>query len=202
MKEISVIIPTFNRVSLIERCLDALAGQSAPAESYEVIVVDDGSTDKTAEFLAGYQPAFSLRVERQANAGQSAARNRAIALAEGRFCLFLDDDIMADPQLVEAHLHAQRSHGGAIGIGMLGIRLPADAGGLANHFAAWWRSHYERLNNGTLQPDFRACYGGNLSAPLDVVRRIGGFDEGLRRSNDVEFAYRLEQAGLVARFIP
>lgn len=201
MVEISVIIPTFNRVRLIRTCLDALARQTASPESYEVVVVDDGSSDPTPEFLSSYETPFHLRVERQANAGQASARNRGIAIAEGRSCLFLDDDIEADPELVAEHLRAQRMQDGVIGLGFLRIRLVGRPGGLTRHFASWWRDHYERLENGTLVPDFRACYSGNLSAPLEVVRRVGGFDENLPRDMDVEFAYRLERAGLKVVFL-
>ena len=200
--EISVIIPTFNRADLVERCLNALARQTAAPASYEVVVVDDGSTDRTRALLGSYDAPFSLRTQSQPNSGQASARNRAIEIARGRFCLFLDDDIEADPGLVDGHLRAQRAHGGVIGIGMLRLRLSGPRGGLSSYFASWWQRHYEQLENGTLQPDFRACFSGNLSAPLEVVRRVRGFDEALPRGEDVEFAYRLQQAGLNARFIP
>jgi len=200
--EISVIIPTFNRAGLIGRCLDALARQTAAPESFEVVVVDDGSTDATADLLARRSAPHALRVERQSNSGQSAARNRGISCARGRYCLFLDDDIEAGEGLVEEHLAAQRALGGAIGIGNLGISLRERPGAAENHFATWWKSHYERLADGSRQPDFRECYSGNLSAPLDVVREVGGFDPSLPASMDVEFAYRLQQTGLRAVFLP
>jgi glycosyltransferase involved in cell wall biosynthesis len=199
---ISVIVPTFNRADVLTSCLDALAAQTAPADSFEVIVVDDGSSDRTADVIASFDPPFRLRAVRQSNAGQAAALNHGIRLAEGRFCLFLDDDVFADPVLVAEHLDAQESQGGIAGLGMLRLRLLGRPGGLARHFADWWRDHYERLGNGALVPDFRACYSGNFSVPADLVRQVGGFDESLQRSFDVELAYRLEQAGLRIVFLP
>lgn len=202
MIEISVVIPTFNRAELLGRCLDALARQTASPETYEVVVVDDGSKDRTSELLASLDPPFRLRAHRQTNVGQAAALNKGISLAQGRFCLLLDDDIQADAGLVAEHLRAQRQRGGIIGLGMLRLRLDGRAGGLGVHFASWWRDHYERLENGTLHPDFGACYSGNLSIPVEPLRHVGGFDERLERSFDVELAYRLQQSGLEIQFLP
>ena len=92
--------------------MEALATQSAPPSDFEVVVVDDGSTDDTADLLTGFRSPYRLRVERQANAGQAAALNRGIEVAVGRYCLFLDDDIVADEGLVAEHLRAQRERSG------------------------------------------------------------------------------------------
>jgi GT2 family glycosyltransferase/peptidoglycan/xylan/chitin deacetylase (PgdA/CDA1 family) len=199
---ISVIIPTFNRAEVLAGCLDALAGQTAPPDSFEVVVVDDGSSDRTGDVISSFDPPFRLRAARQPNAGQAAALNHGIRLAEGRFCLFLDDDVVAEPALVAEHRSAQERHGGIAGLGMLTLRMLGRPGGLARHFADWWQDHYERLANGALVPDFRACYSGNLSVPADVLQRVGGFDATLPRSFDVELAYRLEQAGVRIVFLP
>jgi glycosyltransferase involved in cell wall biosynthesis len=202
MADISVIIATFNRATSLARCLDALAVQDVDSETFEVIVVDDGSSDRTPDLLATYERLQSLRFETQPNAGQPAALNRGIELASGNFCLFLDDDVVADRGLVREHLVAQRRHGGVIGLGLLRLKLAGRGGGLARHFANWWDDHYERLGSGALVPDFRACYSGNLSVPLSVVREVGGYDAKLARSFDVELAYRLEAAGLRVVYLP
>lgn len=201
MSEISVVIPTYNRAGQLRQCLDALATQSAAADTFEVIVVDDGSTDSTAELLDGYQAAFSLRTERQENSGQPAALNRGIAAASGAYCLFLDDDIVATPTLVAEHIRAQHLCDGALALGALRLAL-ASKGGLALYFANWWREHYERLGDGTKNPDFWDCYSGNLSVPTRVLREVGGFDATLARSFDVELAYRLGLAGLRIVYVP
>ena len=69
---ISVVIPTYNRARQLRSCLDALARQSAPADAFEVIIVDDGSTDDTGVLLDAYRAPFRLRVERHENRGQAA----------------------------------------------------------------------------------------------------------------------------------
>jgi glycosyltransferase involved in cell wall biosynthesis/peptidoglycan/xylan/chitin deacetylase (PgdA/CDA1 family) len=202
MTELSIVIATFNRANDLRRCLDAIASQTAPPGTFEVVVVDDGSTDGTGEMLAGYTAPFRLRVERQPNRGQPAALNRGAAAAQGVHCLFLDDDIVADPELVDEHLRAQRDTGGVLALGKLRLRLVRSGGGLARYFAAWWESHYRRFDEGSREPDFWASYSGNLSAPTSAIRAAGGFDEELTRSFDVELAYRLERGGLRIVYLP
>lgn len=95
----SVVVPTLNRPAKITSCLEALAAQDHP--SFEVIVVDDGSTDDTPETLAALRERLSglrlvlLRNDRQIGANPS--RNRGILAARGRWAAFLDDDCIADP---------------------------------------------------------------------------------------------------------
>ena len=199
---LSVVIPTFNRADELRRCLHALTSQTASLDSFEVVVVDDGSEDATPQLLSEYDPPFRLRAERQPNAGQPAALNRGIRAASGTWCLFLDDDIVADPGLVAEHLETQRREGGVIGLGTLRLSLAGKEGGLARYFAGWWETHYRRLDEGSRVPDFRACYSGNLSAPTEALRKVGGFDESLPRSFDVELAYRLVSSGLRIVYLP
>ncbi|MCU1308041.1 MAG: hypothetical protein JWN45_2736, partial [Acidobacteriaceae bacterium] len=107
---ISVIIATFNRGKLVERTLPTVLAQELAAD-FEVIVVDDGSNDNTSAVLVNLAAADPrLRVLRQENVGQPAARNAALAHATGGVVLFLDDDIVCPPTLVAAHL---ASHAGS-----------------------------------------------------------------------------------------
>src|SRR5947209_4843962 len=103
---LSVIIPTYNRRPILERCLGALARQTVGSEAFEVIVVDDGSSDGTLAALAEWARAlpYVLRPEAQENQGPAAARNRGLAAARAPWVLFLGDDILATPALIEQHL--------------------------------------------------------------------------------------------------
>lgn len=100
------MVPTFDRRDKLLRCLDALRVQTVLPEEMEVLVVDDGSADGTAEALDRYDAPYRLRTFRQPHQGPGAARNLAIAEARGEYLLFLGDDIYADARLVEAHLEA------------------------------------------------------------------------------------------------
>jgi glycosyltransferase involved in cell wall biosynthesis/peptidoglycan/xylan/chitin deacetylase (PgdA/CDA1 family) len=200
--ELSVVVPTYNRASLLDRCLGALAAQEEPGAEYEVVVVDDGSTGETPAVLERYASRLPLRFERQPNRGQPAALNRGIELARGEACVFLDDDVIAGPRLLAEHVRAQRASGGAIALGNLTLEIPARAGGLARYVGRWWAGQYGDFERGVRAPTFRSCYSGNISAPRAALLEAGGFAEWLARSFDVELAYRLERAGLSIVFVP
>ncbi len=91
MPEISVVIPTYNRMDVLPEVLSALERQDG-APSFEVVVVDDGSTDGTAEWLAGHRFEVPVEVLSQSNAGPAAARNRGVMHASGGRVAFLGDD--------------------------------------------------------------------------------------------------------------
>lgn|GEM_PF-1209031 len=87
---ISIIVPTYNRASLIEEALNSVFNQTY--EHFELIVVDDGSTDDTAEKLKKFQADQRFTLVRQENQGQAAARNRGLEIAAGEYFCFLDSD--------------------------------------------------------------------------------------------------------------
>lgn len=103
---VSVIIPTYNREKLLAKCLSALAGQTFPAEEYEVIVIDDGSTDGTPAMvkeLARKAPCCINYVYKE-HKGIGAARNVGLRLARGELIIFIDSDIVAVPDFIQAHV--------------------------------------------------------------------------------------------------
>ena len=114
MIELSIVIPTYNRVNHLQICLEALNRQTQAADDFEVLVVVDGSTDATIERLKSFETSYLLRTIWQENHGQAHALNRGITEAKGRYILFLDDDIVADPRLVAEHLRAHHDHLNAV----------------------------------------------------------------------------------------
>src|SRR6185503_19644585 len=107
---VSVVIPTYNRKAQLVECLAALERQTVLPQEFEVVIVDDGSTDGTEAALRERTFPFQLQYHRQSNQGPGTARNFGIAVAQGELVLFIGDDIFADPRLLEAHLvaHATR----------------------------------------------------------------------------------------------
>lgn len=94
MTTISVIIPMYNSERTIEKALDSVVGQTYPAH-YQIIVVDDGSSDRSAELVERYaeaHPSADIRLIRQSNGGVSSARNAGMRAATGQWIALLDSD--------------------------------------------------------------------------------------------------------------
>ena len=94
---ISIIIPTYNDAPVLGRCLDSVFAQTL--QDFEVIVVNDGSTDHTAEVLDPYRE--RLTVINQENQGRNPARMNGFAQSQGQFLIFLDSDIVMRPNMLE-----------------------------------------------------------------------------------------------------
>ncbi len=111
MTTITAVIPTYNRAADLERCLRALKAQTLADTLFEVIVVDDGSSDSTPDLLARWTTAWNrLRYFRQANAGPATARNAGITNAIGSVVAFTDDDCVPPPDWLE-RIHERFSAG-------------------------------------------------------------------------------------------
>ena len=98
MKKLTVVVPCYNVEDYLCRCLDSLVHQDIPESDYEVIAVDDGSTDSTGEICDRYAKEYpQVKVVHQANAGVSAARNNGMSIAQGKYLFFVDgDDFVAE----------------------------------------------------------------------------------------------------------
>jgi GT2 family glycosyltransferase len=192
---ISVVVPTYNRVARLTAVLEAFAAQTLEPDRFEVVVVSDGSTDGTDSFLKTVHTPFPLTTATQANAGPAAARNRAVELARGRLVLFVDDDIVPAPDLIERHLLA---HGEATNRVVIGPML-TDPAFAYQPWIAWEQAmlykQYDAMRNGVYAPTFRQFYTGNASILRELFEQAGGFDTKFRRAEDVELAYRLDELG-------
>jgi GT2 family glycosyltransferase len=186
---VSVVIPTFNRSRLLERTLDALDTQAA-----EVIVVDDGSTDDTAEVVANHPRVVYLR---QDNAGPAAARNRGWFSAHGRIIAFTDDDTLPDARWVadlEAAFAADPSLD-AVG----GTVRP-----LQQSFLTRFVQSEQQSSHG-VGPDGGIKYlvTANCAYRRDTLVALGGFDERFPAASgeDTDLTMRAQLAGFRMRLI-
>lgn len=181
---VSIIIPTYNRASLVREA--ALSVLAQTFEDFELIIVDDGSTDGTADALAGLDD--RLRYVPQANAGRSAARNRGLELAAGEFVAFLDSDDLFLPTKLERQVgHMRRpgaaamSYTSAVNTDAEGNRYPFD---------------YEASARGDIYSRVAMYIPVTVCLPTVMVRRsvldeIGGFDERLDRFEDTDMWRRI-----------
>lgn len=107
MPKLSIIIPTFNRVETLKICINHIKKSSIDPKTYEIIVVNDGSTDGTKKFLETQKNIIALNQENQ---GQAVARNKAIKKAKGEIILFIGDDIFIDKNLLKEHIESHKKH--------------------------------------------------------------------------------------------
>ncbi len=200
---VSIVMPTHNRRESLSRTLLAVAEQDFPADRFEVIIVADGCTDGTVELLAMLKATlpYSLHWIVQEQSGPAAARNAAIAAAQGDVIAFLDDDVVPVPGWLSAHMayHARDAQAVVIGPLSPGSRLRP----------AWVRweddslqQQYRAMLAGVYRPTPRQFYTGNSSVRRQWIVQAGGFDGRLRRAEDVELAFRLQDLGLHFVFDP
>ncbi len=191
--DLSVVMPTRNKAGLLERTLRALAGQVVPAGTrWEVVVVDDGSTDRTPDALAALSTHFPVPlriVTAEENVGRARARNLGIAAASGTWILFMDDDIVAPGGLIAAHLGLLASE---TRVGTIGHAYTEPALIDAPHFYYLDSRGAGRLEAGPAPARFFVTQ--NAAAPRWALQEVGGFHEGFSAYGfeDMELAFRLE----------
>ncbi|HEY4780006.1 MAG TPA: glycosyltransferase, partial [Solirubrobacterales bacterium] len=161
---------------------------------------DDGSSDGTAEMVDGYEAPFRLSLLRLDKGGKPAALNAAVEASDATTCLFVDDDVIASPELVGAHLAGARRNPLTLGVGTLLQEPPSAPDWYAHAFARGWNEHFEALLH--RQPLWTDAYGGNFSCPREKLVGVGGFATDLPAVEDSELAYRLCQAGCLPTYIP
>ena len=169
---ITVVIPTYNRPDSIRVCLGALARQTLPSETFEVIVVDDGTPHPLKLDPGEWAPHFVLRVIRQGNSGPSGARNRGVDAARGEFLAFTDDDCLPTPEWLENLLTTLNKHPEALvgGSTFNGLRenLCAETSQLIIEMV------YEYFNSRPSGGYFLAS--NNIACRRDTYLSSGGFD--------------------------
>jgi glycosyltransferase involved in cell wall biosynthesis len=189
--EVSIIIPTYNRRAMLLEAIDSVLAQSN--QSFELIVVDDGSTDGSAEHLI--QLDKTIRVERIEHRGPGAARNRGVALANAPLIVFLDSDDFWAPTKLERQLVFMRAN-------------PDCAISQTNEI---WIRNGRRVNPGLrhrkragdiLIDSLRTCLI-SMSATMmctELFRSLTGFDESMSAAEDYDLWLRIlidHEAGLL-----
>lgn len=198
----SVVVATFDRRDVLCRTLRALLAQK-DAPPFEIVVADDGSRDGSAEaaerLLAGGGVPYV--VSSAANAGQAAARNRAIGIARGTYLLFLNDDTIPADDLLARHAAARdvRLDAGP-GVCILGALRTAPS--LPREQIAHLYQFDYRWIEGREEVPYLFFWTCNLSVPRAFLLAHGLFDENFRALEDLELGWRLRQRGLRIFFEP
>jgi glycosyltransferase involved in cell wall biosynthesis len=197
MPDFSVIIPTYNRIDVLPEVLAALERQEA-APSFEVVVVDDGSTDGTGEWLAEHAreaTSSSITVLRQTNAGPAAARNRGVTQASGGRVAFLGDDTVPSRGWLANHARAARGRPDADRLAVLGYtdwHPRVRVGSFQRYLNEWGPQFGYALIDQPEDVPFNFFYTSNVSLPAALLRQepfATGFP--YPAWEDIELSYRL-----------
>ncbi|HEY8240364.1 MAG TPA: glycosyltransferase, partial [Kiritimatiellia bacterium] len=192
---VSVVIPTFNRAHTIRRSVDSVIGQTW--KRWELIVVDDGSTDDTAVTLKSY--GAQVRYVTQANAGPGAARNKGIELASGEFVAFLDSDDTWHASKLQKQMDLLRRCPASVACCLCNISLTAERGQARTSFGladvhprqaeALWRNVTEVFLTRFV------LFNQAAVVRTSALRKAGLFDTSLRLLEDYDQALRLSLCG-------
>ena len=200
---VSVVIPTKNRSGLIAQTIERIESQTIPQDQYEVIVIDNDSVDDTRSVLEQKARTYSnLKFGLQEKPGAAATRNAGICMAKGELVVFIDDDVQAEPALIQTHLQYHQKNPNASVIGAVTIPW----GDTPEPFLRYLRDH-RILNPYTPSKgpiDFSYYHTCNVSTPTNVLVNVGGFNEAfsIYGMEDIELGYRLEKSGSRMIFAP
>ncbi|MFU8860915.1 MAG: glycosyltransferase [Cyclonatronaceae bacterium] len=201
----SIILATYNRKDDLIALLKSLADQDYDPNNVEVVIVDDGSADGTAEAVSGFRKSAPYRItyQFQQNSGPGAARTRGMELATGNMFLFIDTDCTVPP-------------GYLAGIADEHDKSPFDAFGgpdTANiHFSAWDKAVSFTLTSFLTTGGLRGSTGKklaryyprsfNMGLKRRVFEKIGGFGSIFQYGEDIEYSHRILKSGATVRFLP
>ena len=223
---VSVVIATYNSDDLLAETLRHLTRQTIPADAFEVIVGDDGSSDRTAEVVRSFAGTLTVKYVFQEDRGfrAGAARNAAAALAAGGLLVILDTGSMAGPGFLAAHLAAHKSAGGrraVLGYGygydpdtpMPGVddllaemtpEAAVERFGARTEFQDARQSYFTEIDPVDRLVAWQAFWTLNCSIRTDDFRRVGGFEEVFHGwgGEDIELGFRLRRAGVTIEVAP
>lgn len=206
---VSFVIPTHNRTSMLMTSLRALSRECQGSVPFEVIVVDDGSTDSTARDVEALRRELSMPVEllQQSSCGPAVARNRGVEAAQSELIVFLGDDIIVQPGYVSALCEEYERLCG-VSHGVLGHTSYSNDS-IPTPFGRWldaksslqFAYHLARVGDPL---DFRLFYTSNVLVPRAALIEAGAFNPAFKYAayEDTELSYRLSRNGFELYYCP
>lgn len=187
--KLSIIICTYNRAGLLDRTLDSLSFQDLEKDLWQVIVVDNNSSDKTKEIVTKWQREFSITYVFEPNQGLSISRNTGINAAYSDFLLFLDDDIYAVPGMLRAYYDYLENHSRDPFACLAGkVVVEWEGGNQPPWFPSKFLNLYGQFDLGNQIIDSRIALGGNMLWNRSTLLSLGGFDINLGRKGNLKLA--------------
>ena len=186
MPSATVIIPTYNRGKTLSKCIDSILQQDYPQDKFELIIIDDGSTDDTHELLKKYEkkPGFSYFFQK--NKGPSSARNLGINNSRGEIICFIDDDCIAEKNWLKNIVKpfSDENVGGA------GGKIIADAPQTLIEKYCEKSKFFEQARFIDVM-----VIGANAAYRRDILLALRGFDEFFRTGEDTDLGLQIRLKG-------
>ncbi len=200
---VSIIIPTYNRRRYLKNALKSLENINYP--EYEVIVVDDGSTDGTGEMISAMRDklSFRLRYYHQENKGLSSARNLALKNGKGDIFVSVDDDMLFEKDWLDKLVVPLNDP--EVGVTGGPPVAPPDVDFFSKCVDYCMTSFIGTGGvRGTTKFKIAGYYprGGNMAFRRDAIEKAGTFDERLAPGEDIDLDYRIEKAGYILKYVP
>lgn len=186
----SIIIATFNGEKKISCLLNALINQTC--KEFEVIVVIDGSSDKTHDVVEAFRPQFqNFRYVHQTNQGRSITRNNGAKLARGNVVIFYDDDMEPFPDSIQRHIDFHQNHFGLLCGRPIEVENSSQVD-IQNYRAGLGKKWLSKYSSGLNQMRFDNLFftASSFSILKDTFETLGGFDNRLTDAEDYDLAYR------------
>lgn len=189
---VSVVIPTYNRAADLRSCLTALTAQTLGRDAFEVLVVDDGSTDDTRQMLGDlqHQLPLNLRWFSQHNQGPATARNRGIRESQADLVAFTDDDCLPEPDWLQRLVERMQREPALAGCGGQTLRF-------RERLVGRFIDELGMLNPGEFNGEVRYLVTANVIFRREVLAEVEGFDERFTwpGGEDPDLSCRIRQRG-------
>lgn len=200
---LSVIIPTHNRCDLLDKNLDALLSIPWPATDLEIIVVADSCEDDTEKVVKFHskESRCPIRYFGHEAKNPSATRNLGATHAKGRVLLFLDDDNIAQPGLLQAHMNEHQVDNRVI-LGYSKAIIPENPSLWQLEARLWWEDRFKEMAHPGYRFNYCDFFSGNTSLSASLFQKTGGFDLSLKRLEDYELGIRLLRLGARFGYVP
>lgn len=184
---ISVIMPVYNRAQTVDLAIQSVLRQSYP--NFELIIVDDGSTDSTVEVVSGLSDPRIVFLQLEQNSGAAFARNQGIKKSKGRMISFLDSDDYYEPDFLKISYQTLSETPPKIGFMWTGVRYH----GIDGIKESSWAPAYKENTYITFLNDLQIGTGAGICIKREVFDICGLFDETLPAAEDTEFFLRISQ---------
>lgn len=210
----SVVVCSYNREKYIADAIESLTNQTLDKSLYEILIIDNNSTDSTGEiardYVQKYEPTHQIRYVKETNQGLCFARNRGIQEAQGKFIVYIDDDGIADPNFLEVQYHFLTDFDYVIGLG--GKIIPRYVDGKPKWIDGILEGLVSKVDHGDKVFQYtgkKYPVGCNMTYRKDILEQVGMFDTGigqvgdnLVRGDETELYERIKKLNRPVYYLP